>query len=621
VCDGHGDEEEDPPRLSLTRRRLLGIGAAAVAGAAVADAIWLPTRAFAGSGPQNTLSGSSPLRLAMHVHGSWSEGHGSWEAQFDQAARNAVDVLYMTDHDFRQLAYNYYTSLRGVAWARHASGHLARHATTASGGSIHLLAESASRTKPAAVSMGIGNAHNKLRTSVAGQTLVHKVHSALLSHSATYEIVIELSQHPAAQGRPAGRYVLVYRFGAFSHRRFTEAHGLRGVVTMAKPAAGSVHRLHPERDIAALWPTMHAADNCMYSVTFAAHSPKRGAVADVRVAHVEFERTRSTPMLVQQDQQAVIAAYQPRYPNLAVRPSSEFSRQLPDLSGFGTPQYIPDYTQMAADPATGYAHIVANVHQQGGLVSYNHPFGYGSGPLDDSATQTTRRRQVFQDMTATKLYGADILEAGYASRGGCAAAAHVDLWDTFSRDARFLTGTGVTDEHHGVPWGTLLNGFVTGAWAESRSDADLNAALASGKAYFTHMGLWPGGALDLRVDDTAAMGSVWVGGTTSPGGRSATRRLSVYAGALPPSGSVVQVVAGPVDVTGAVDPGTQVLLQLPASDFGTGVVDVPIVAPQSCFYRVQVTSSDGTLIGSSNPVWLLDSEPSGGVPAARRVNA
>lgn len=35
-------------------------------------------------------------------------------------------------------------------------------------------------------------------------------------------------------------------------------------------------------------------------------------------------------------------------------------------------------------------------------------------------------------MNAVHVFGADILEVGYAIRGNVSTAAHVDLWDTFS---------------------------------------------------------------------------------------------------------------------------------------------------------------------------------------------
>jgi hypothetical protein len=387
---------------------------------------------------------------------------------------------------------------------------------------------------------------------------------------------------------------------------------------MPTPKAGSVQRLQPDRDIAKIWPSMHVADNCLFDVSFVARSPHKGAAANVRVASVTFERTKNTPAAVKQAQLDIIAAYRSRFPSIDVRPSSEFSRQLPDLTGFGIPQYFPHYDTMSADVPTAYRQIVADVQSQGGLVSWNHPFGYDSLPVISADAQVAKRRQVYQTMTELGVYDVDILEVGYVRRGECDAATHLDLWDTFSRAGRFLTGNGVTDDHSGQAWANLYNGFGTAVWADSRSDADVGAALSGGRAFLHHMGRWPGAALDLRVDGKAEMGAAWVGGTMTAGGAGSQRLLSVLADALP-AGSVVQVVGGPVDRSGSVDPGTQVVSELPAAGFAGGPVDVSVDARKSCFYRVQVLASDGTFIGSSNPVWLLDSDPDDGVPPARQV--
>src|SRR5690242_11403486 len=103
----------------------------------------------AGAGAAASLTGTRPMRVAMHVHGSWSEAAASWDAQFQQAATNTIDVLYMTDHDFRAMALGYATSLSGVPWVISSTGTFSQKATTASGGSIRLLAESSSATAAA----------------------------------------------------------------------------------------------------------------------------------------------------------------------------------------------------------------------------------------------------------------------------------------------------------------------------------------------------------------------------------------------------------------------------------------------------------------------------------------
>ncbi len=595
-----------------SRREFLGVvGAATAAGLVVPGALWLPEPGAVGAA--SSFTGSNALRLAMHVHGSWSEGLGSWEAQYTQAAGAGIDVLFMTDHDYRATAGNYLPSLSGVTWVRSTTGALAQQASTATGGAIRVLAESSSATAAASVTMGVQpkpQAFNRLRTSIAGQTLEHTVTSAVLSAGATYELVVPLSYHPAGTNRPAGAYSLVYRFGAATASRFTENGGLRGVVAAPTPAAGSVQRLSPETDIAALWPTMLPMDNAMYGVSFTAKSPHKGAVADVRVAGVRFLRTQSGPAAVTANQTQLLATYQPRFPNLAVRISTEISKTLPDMNPFGIPQYFPDYAHLPTDHDVLYQAIVDAVHAKGGLISYNHPFGYNTGPLLSAADRITKRRQVFQQMQAVHAYGVDLVEVGYTLRGNVDAATHIGLWDTFSRNGTFLTANGTNDDHSGQGWKNLSNGFFTGLWAASRSDGDILAALASGRAYAAHLGKWPGGETDLLVDGTVRMGSVSVA-------TKATRSLAIWAANLP-SGSSVQLVSGPVDYAGAQDPGTTVVRTLAPSAFSGGVATVSVDSTTSQFYRVQVLASDGSIVGCGNPVWLLREQPPGGIPVPRR---
>jgi hypothetical protein len=48
------------------------------------------------------------------------------------------------------------------------------------------------------------------------------------------------------------------------------------------------------------------------------------------------------------------------------------------------------------------------------------------------------------------------------------------------------------------------------------------------------------------------------------------------------------------------------------------VVTVPVSTTSNRFYRVQVRSSAGEIIGTGNPVWLLRQAPPSGIPAPRR---
>ncbi|HET6818572.1 MAG TPA: hypothetical protein VFH66_15195 [Mycobacteriales bacterium] len=600
-------------RATFSRRGFLSAGALGIAGLALPEAVWLPAsaaEAVAG------FDGVPPVRAAMHVHGSWSEGNGSWEAQFRQAVRNQVDLLYMTDHDTRVLAMHYLRTLVGAKWLRTSQGRLLRHAMTVDGGSVRLLAESAAVAAAASVTMAIdpapmGQAARRLHTSIAGQTLVLTFGAVRLTHGARFDVHVPLSYHPAAGDRAAGQLELVYRFGRPARRRYLQRSGRRAVVELPTPTSNSIRRLSPARDAASFWPAIFPADNVMAGLSLCATSPHRGAVADIRVEGLRFARTQNTPTAAA-DQQAHLAAwYQSKFPSLTVRPSIEVSHYLPDLNPFGIPQYIPDYATLPSDLDALKAQIVSNVHAQGGLVSWNHPFGYSAGPLASPDQQTVLRRQLFGNMRAVHEYGVDILEVGYALRGHVGTAAHLDLWDTFSRTGRFLTGNGVTDDHEGRAWGQFGNGFVTGIWTSSRSDADVVQSLAGGRAYLSHMQWWPGGEIDLLVDDKLQMGSVSVGSSA------ATRKLTVLATSLP-AGGAVQVVGGPVDYSDAPDPGTAIASTLPVSQFSGNTATVQIDASSSCFYRVQVLNADGVIVGSSNPVWLLTSDPPSGAPATRR---
>ncbi len=217
--DQHGplpDPSADPVlsgrRWRPTRRTVL----AGAAGGAVGlfGNRFLPT-ATAAATVISPFTAVPALRTAMHVHGSWSEGLGSWESQFAQAAALGLDVMYLTDHDFRGEAYGFLKSLSGTNLSATHSGTLAQGSLTNTKGTVRVLAES-SGSSPASYggAVATNTASNRLRTSIAGQTMALTFPSARIDSGAMYEIVITLSNHPAYGAHPAGQYELHYRFGA-----------------------------------------------------------------------------------------------------------------------------------------------------------------------------------------------------------------------------------------------------------------------------------------------------------------------------------------------------------------------------------------------------------------------
>lgn len=84
-----------------------------------------------------------------------------------------------------------------------------------------------------------------------------------------------------------------------------------------------------------------------------------------------------------------------------------------------------------------------------------------------------------------------------------------------------------------------------------------------------------------------------------------------------PTGSTVEIMRGPVDYSGAMDPGKPLVTTLTASDVLAGAGVVPIDTSASCFVYATVVSSTGRRVAFTNPIFLLREQPL----AARAVPA
>jgi hypothetical protein len=618
MAGSHSESPAGTP-AGITRRDLLQGSAAAALGLAV---LGRPVVARAVPSRAASLTGLAPLVAAMHVHASYSEGRpgapASWDLQYAAAAAAGVDVLWQTDHDFRARARGYMTALRGTFIGSTTGAPAQKAATFATGGNIRLLVES-SGAAPATQGLAMEEtptAVNNFRTGIDGQTITLGFGTSRLDAGALCEVVLTLAAHPAQGGRPAGEYSLRYRFArGASPRRFTEGGGLVGVVLAPMPANDATVTLNPLADIGALWPGMPAIDHCSTSLGFVVTSPRRGVVADVRLRAVTVNRVRHDAAGVLDAQRQIAATYSPRYGVTGIV-SEEVSLGDPAVAHCNVFGSTPEFALKTGINATNwpayYRDMIARTHSRGGVVSWNHPFGASQGPVLTVAEQVRARRQIFAARLADRFLGADVLEVGYALRGFVPFSAHLDLWDTFSRRAIWLTGNGASDDHVGQDWRTLVNGFLTGIWAASTGQSALAQALAGGRAYTFHPQFCPGLQLDTVVDGAVPMGQASVSSRTS--------RSMEIAGTAVPAGCTVELVRGPVDYAGQ-DPATAVVASFPASAFGgsgTGTVRVPVSTATSCFVRPQVRR-DGILVAAGNPTWLLRSPPPAGIPAARRA--
>ncbi len=646
MCDDHAATHQPTARTHPPTRRDVMNATAAMAAAGVVFRGFGPTTARAATRAV-TADGNSAYSMAMHVHSSFSEQSGSMDSQLFQAARNSVDVLWWTDHDYRMDGIGYrkdvhFTSLtkehgaagqgRAWIWTPVRSGPLSSASVggivqtpcspndPVSGGSLHLSAQSTSHGETAKYGYyaNCEQARWNYRDNLTGQSLTIDV---LLTSGWTrgyLELQIVTSYHEAAGGRKAGNYTLSYRFVPADFHGQRKRQGITGIITIPVKPASQANRwgtvtINPSEDIAALWPDLDHRDFGLYELTLSAASygDKVGGYFD----YLRFKRKVSGEAFLHQ-QLAMETALAPKYPSVAQRQGLEVSWQLPHLNWFGGDVVIPDYGNTTWRTWSTYLRTkaVPQIHAAGGLVSYNHPFGYGDPAELPTSRQDAMLTQVAKLLLpkagAPAALGADLLEVGYQLRQGVNLAHHVALWDILSRNAVFLTGNGTNDDHFGLNWAGLTNNWVTSAWAKSTKEAELLAALKAGRVWCASLSAYRG-SLDLLADGTCPMGSVSVS-------RTSHRKLAVTATKVPARGSV-QVLQGAVDYAGtsALAANTEVIGEYPAAKLASGAVKLSVNNHHSSFVRMQVVDEGGNVIALSNPVWLLRSAPPGGIPTPR----
>jgi hypothetical protein len=286
------------------------------------------------------------------------------------------------------------------------------------------------------------------------------------------------------------------------------------------------------------------------------------------------------------------------------------------LNWYGGAVGLPDYDGVPLLPVIDDPEItrelITAIHGAGGVASYNHIFGTGSG-IDPPAVQDSKTRSEIAHLVAERLYGADLLEVAYRRYGNVGMEHHLAVWDACSRNSIFATGIGSSDDHSGTSWLTRLNNFVTCAWAPDRSERALQAAMRSGRCYFSDPRRFRG-ELDLIVDDSFPMGSVSVSDD-------AVREVAISVEGIPPGGTLL-LVRGPVDDAGPgeASPGTTTQV-IPIGPVVRGGVVAQIPNSEPAFARVEVRDRSGRLVAGSNPVWLLREPPVGGIPDERAAAA
>lgn len=639
MCDDHPGTAGTP--TGLTRRHAIGGAATLAAMAALGQrASRLPLRSAARPAAAN---GTSAYSMAMHIHSSFSEQTGSMDAQLHQATRNALDVLWWTDHDHRMDGLDYrdtvhFTSLTheqggshqgGVwAWTQLESGRLTGSSgggivtspssphDPVSGGSMHLAAQTANgKTAKFGYYANSKPSGWNYRDNLTGQTLSIDV---LLDQGWTkgyLELLIGTSYHEASGGRPKGLYSLSYQF-VRSGKGNRTAHGNKGIIRIpvkpASPGDWTTISFTPSDDIAALWPDLDHRDFALWELTLNAAST--GDAVSGYFDYLQFDRTVSGNAFFNQ-QTEMMAALAGSHASVTQHQGLEVSWRLPHVNWYGGSVSVPNYRGVTSRGYTKYVQetVIPQAHASGALIAYNHPYGFSDKVLPQSQ-QDAQLRKLAALLLSDNVLGCDLIEVGYERRGGADLAHHAGLWDVMSRNSVFLTGNGTSDDHFATNWHGITNNWITSAWAASTGWKDLLAAMAAGQLWCASLSAFgaPDASMNLDVDGSCPMGSVSLSSATS-------RKLTLSASGIPSGGSVA-VLKGDVDYAGGHDPtpNTKVLATFSRSDLAGGKATLKVDTSKECFARTAVLDGSGKTVGLSNPVWMLHNKPPGGIPGPRQ---
>ena len=495
-------------------------------------------------------------------------------------------------------------------------GHALRLSVTAPGGATAMNgfdADDASSGKSA-------------RCNVADQRIFIDVRVDQPSANAWLELRLHLSYYPDLPGYSRGYRSLTYRFGTQTGRSRDPSNPLRGIVSRAVPSGTwTTLELRPVEDIAAIFTELpvpadnattakSASENIVMTVAAVARNGATAAGWFDRLRFVHDDAGQATYDL----QRQLLQQYGPLFPTVQARAGDEISRNGPHLNWLtGTPAPI-SYNLNTWPAQAEVRRVIDAVHAAGAVLQYNHPFGAeAGGSFTDQTALLTQARNLLMNSGAWPVL--DLLETGYQRRGTgtnmASIETHLRLFDLMARAGRFVTATGVTDDHEGLvnSWSSRTNRFATGIWSSSLADGNVRNALLAGQAWC--MEVQPSGTvdrLDITVDGIVPMGSVSVQ-------QRATRMVQVVCPVIP-SGGRAELVRGPVDyVSSDLTNRTTGFATATEAQLESGTVSREVDTSSDCFVRVQIRSAGGEIVAFSNPIWLLRSTPPGGIPALRRA--
>jgi hypothetical protein len=467
------------------------------------------------------LEAPPPIGAQLHLHGPVSEGDATHAWQMAEADAYNVGVLWWTDHDYRYWN-DWFTDPEwesGVPLLTTASG---------TGGREAWWSPTVSTDASASVQLDELNALDDLPTLSLETTVVADPSEEWTSTSVSWMSTGRRIYRPLIANVTVGFSVLVPSdFDPNQERVRLEIPLSRTdsttVASLWFVSPNDTGLLPPGAiPIATSWNPGEWTPVLLNISDFASTNLENGTDHTLRGLNLYLESTKSRSSVVNLGDVSI--THQHEGDDLRAR-QSELLAELPGtttnfigqevsydttdtlhFNAYGASVPWMDYGRL--NLKTQATEIVNDIHEYGGIASFNHPFGVFLG-LSDVDNPESLVQSTCEWLDRENIYGADLIEIGYPERH-LDFQSHLELWDCLLRRGHFNTAIGTSDQHVTQEWAEYANNFITWAFSKDPTEADLMTALAAGRAYFGNPTLTFSArpSVDLLVPGRGAMGQI-----------------------------------------------------------------------------------------------------------------
>jgi hypothetical protein len=583
------------------------------------------------SRPGSAFSGLKSYLVQMHVHGhsnhNGNDLPASMESQCYEASRNGFDVVWWTDHeflfegfqddiviDFKDARFSPDSTF--LVFADSPARSLSRIDVGRPSGVTHIgvtdgrlgirVESEPASGRPGRRELALASERGKVklvnfcRPVTSGLQFKSWGKIRGLGRDTSVRLEFDFSWHP--EGRHRAVFDLVPNGGG--DRRVI------GDTTVVQQVEVSGQSLDLVLDLeAALAPLPNGDDNTLSSCRVEIAARNGGAV-EVMLDSLKIVSTKPDGENQYNTVKRLVHRYGDTYgltQYVGVEVGLLHLPTMPHMNAF-LPASEATYGNTSVAGDLSRSEWIAYIHDHGGLVCVDHPFGAALRPArldgqelpsDVSLRELSQRKGVvdegyFRDVAKPIVEGgawhADLLEVGYLFRGAGSLRDHLRLWDLALANGVRLMGFGSSDSHGGI-WGPNMepNPFATWIWSTSDGADDLLDAMRSGRMVFGDPFLWKSelffGVGDALMGDTLFVESgEEVGGWIhmEPWRRDLEVRLVQVE--IRSSDEVRRIRSDVVEDTRG---------------------EFAIKTKKPCFARIEVYTEDGIPLAFTNPVYLI----------------